>query len=408
MYYFLTYILISLSLDYATFRQTDTLSLVELYISIPYTSLSYVDYEGGIRADFKIDITIKNHEGDTIALDEFNRVSLLTSLEKAKERALTIIDVFSVSLSKDIYDVIVSTKQENNEERVTTHVEVQPYPFENLSISDIELATEISRTDTVNQFTKGNYNIVPNPERLYGLNRNLIYVYSELYGLTPSKEYSLVYRLTDTMGNVITKYPEKRTLAENSLVREVGGINSIGLTPGSYIMNVQLSQGDDTVCASKPFYVIAREKTPPKLHGKGAEYYGFIDYIATPDELARYKKTDDKESFLRIFWARKGGDALSSHIRRVEEADRLYGKKSDRGRILIIYGKPDEVRRYTAEMTHPDCEAWWYYREGGKVFIFSDVNRVGKYELIYSSYEREYTNPNYYKYLPPDVLQLLH
>jgi len=408
MHYLLTYILISLSLDYATFRQNDTLSLVELYIAIPYTSLSYADYEGIKRANFKIDVTIKNQEEDIVAQDKFDRVSFLTSLENAEERALTIIDVFAIPLSEDKYEVSITTKQKDNEERVTTQIEVRPYLYGSLSISDIEFASEILKADTESQFTKGTYNIIPNPERLYGLKRNIIYVYIELYGLSPSKEYSLIYRLMDTMGNVLTEYPEKKALADYSSIREIGGINTIGLVSGSYIINIQLSQGDDTVYTSKPFYLIAREKKLSILYGKEAEYYSFIDYIATPDELVRYKKTDDKQGFLQVFWTKRGEDALLSHINTVKEAERLYGKKSDRGRISIIYGSPDEIKRYTAEPGYPDCEVWWYYGEGGKVFIFSDVNRVGNYELIYSSYEREYTYPNFYKYVPPDIPELLH
>jgi GWxTD domain-containing protein len=408
MYNIITYILISLSLDYATFRQNDTLSLGELYIAIPYTSLSYTDYKGGKKADFKIDIIIKNRDGDTIARDEFNRVSFLTSFEEAEERALTIIDVFSIPLPKGKYEVALSIEQEDNIERAATQIEVQPYIHGGLSISDIELAYEISKTDTESQFTKGNYNIIPNPERIYGVNRNIVYLYSELYGLHPSKKYSLIYRLTDTMGSVITKYPEKRALATYPYLREIGGINTTGLATGSYVASIQLSQGDDTVYASKPFYVIAREKIPSILDGKEAEYYSFIDYIATTDELARYKKTDDKKSFLQVFWTRRGEEALSSHIKKVKEAERIYGKESDRGRIFIIYGNPDEIKRYIAEAGYPDCEVWWYYGGGGKVFIFSDVSRIGSYRLIYSSYEQEYTDPNYYRYVPPDVLQLLH
>lgn len=408
MHYFLTYILISLSLDYATFRQDDTLSLVELYIAIPYTSLSYTDYGERKRADFKIDIIIKNQEKNTVAWDEFDRVSFLTSLENAKERALTVIDAFSIPLSEGRYEITIRTRQKDKEERVTTHIEVQPYLHEKLSISDIELASEISKTEIESQFIKGNYNIIPNPERVYGLNRSIVYIYTELYGLSPSKEYSLIYTLIDTMGNMITKYPEKKALADYSSVREVGGINIIGLTSGCYVVSVQLSQGDDTVYASKSLYVIAREKTPSILDGKEIEYYGFIDYIATTNELVRYEKTDDKNSFLQLFWAKRGEDALFSHIEKVKEAERLYGKKTDRGKIFIVYGKPDEIKRYTADPVYPDCEIWWYYGGGGKIFIFSDVNRIGRYELIYSSYEREYTYPNFYKYVPPDILELLH
>ncbi len=407
MFNLMIFILLSLSLDYATFRENDTLSNVELYIAIPYTSFNYYEYEEQQRADYSIDITIKNQEGDTVAHDEFGRISFLTSLEDAQKRILTIIDLFSVSLPAGRYETSILTKQQDNEECVSVNIDVTTYQEGVLSISDLELVSEISEAQTVTRFTKGNNNLIPNPERIYGEKRNILYVYSELYGLSQSEEYSLVYRLTDTMGDIITEYPEKKVIAEYSYVREIGGINTAGLTTGSYIITLQFSQDNDTIYSSKSFFVIAREKVVSILDGKEEEYYSFIKYIASSDELSRYKEADDKKSFLEIFWARKGEDMLLRYIEIVKKADELYGKEKDMGRIYIIYGPPDEVLRYTVIPAYPDNEIWLYYSGGGITFVFADILKIGKFELVYSSYEREYTNPLYHRYVNPEALNLI-
>lgn len=406
MFNILIYILTTLSMDYAIFRLNDTLSLVELYIAIPYTSLAYTDYNGEKRADFQIGIQIEEEEGAIIAEYKFERVSFIPSLEEARERTLTMIDLFSLSLPQGRYSVYLSVNHEGNEHRINTGLRVSLY--KGFSISDIMLGSKIEDAFGVDKFRKGEYQIIPNPERRYGGDRNIVYIYTELYGLSVGEEYSLIYRLKDVMGNLITEYPEKTRVTKQSSINEIGGINTVGLSSGSYLIEIELSQDRDTVHTSKVFYIVSIEREPSILDGIEREYYSFIEYIATPEDLARYEASDDKDDFFEEFWARKGRETLSSHVERVKKADDLYGKESDRGRIFLIYGEPDEVRSYAADLGYPDCEVWWYYGAGGRTFVFSDKWGIGRYELIYSSDVKEYTDPRYYRYIPPSLLQSLH
>ena len=101
----------------------------------------------------------------------------------------------------------------------------------------------------------------------------------------------------------------------------------------------------------------------PKQEDDRASYYKKwlnedVIYIITPEEKAVFKelKTDEeKEKFIDQFWARRdpdprGGDNSykEEHYRRVAYADEHFasgvpGWKTDRGRIYIMYGKPDEI-----------------------------------------------------------------
>jgi len=107
-------------------------------------------------------------------------------------------------------------------------------------------------------------------------------------------------------------------------------------------------------------YLAATGHTAP---GGGKELRGWSDspvrYLLTDDERAAWKALSDddqRRAFVTAFWARRdptpgteANEALDEYERRVADADRLYaaeggrGAFTDRGRIHILWGPPDEV-----------------------------------------------------------------
>ncbi|MBN1349168.1 GWxTD domain-containing protein [candidate division KSB1 bacterium] len=71
------------------------------------------------------------------------------------------------------------------------------------------------------------------------------------------------------------------------------------------------------------------------------------------------------------------------------------GWKTDRGRIAIKFGIPDDRRQYSVTVNTRPYEEWHYYREEGKRFIFIDEEGTGQYRLIYSSDDTEFTDPDW-------------
>jgi hypothetical protein len=43
--------------------------------------------------------------------------------------------------------------------------------------------------------------------------------------------------------------------------------------------------------------------------------------------------------------------------------------------------------------------------EGGIQFIFSDISGIGKYELVYSSTEDEFFDPNWRQYIDEEFIK---
>jgi len=72
------------------------------------------------------------------------------------------------------------------------------------------------------------------------------------------------------------------------------------------------------------------------------------------------------------------------------------GWQTDRGRILITYGPPDQYVRDPFERGMKPHEEWHYHNlQGGVVFVFADLNGFQDYRLIHSTHQSELQNYNW-------------
>ena len=147
--------------------------------------------------------------------------------------------------------------------------------------------------------------------------------------------------------------------------------------------------------------------------------YGPLLYLMHSDERGVYPalSVSGKRDYLRRFWARRDpspatpeNEIEDGFYARVSEANRRFheggaapipGWRTDRGRIFIRYGPPDDVlRRPQAGATLP-YEVWKYTRgtggAGGKVrkFCFVDLTRFGNYVLVYADDASETSQPSW-------------
>ena len=128
-------------------------------------------------------------------------------------------------------------------------------------------------------------------------------------------------------------------------------------------------------------------------------------YILHPDSLEKYEDADlaDQQKFFEWFWAERDNnpqttvvEIMEEYFGRVNFANREYstafqqdGWLTDRGRILIKFGFPDEIERHPFEVDTMPYEYWRYYNLR-KEFLFTDRTGMGDYRLHYQYYDVEY------------------
>jgi len=125
-----------------------------------------------------------------------------------------------------------------------------------------------------------------------------------------------------------------------------------------------------------------------------------VSYIITDEERSAFKKlqTDaEREQFIEQFWTRRDptpgtaeNEFKQEHYRRIAYANEHFstgipGWKTDRGRVYIVYGPPDEIEDHRNETTKAPYQLWRYrYIQGiGKNVIiqFTDRTRTGEYVM---------------------------
>ena len=127
-------------------------------------------------------------------------------------------------------------------------------------------------------------------------------------------------------------------------------------------------------------------------------------YILTGDSLDRYLEAsfDEQQAFFERYWASRDpnpntsvNELMREYFGRVNYANREYstfsleGWLSDRGRILIKFGFPDDIERHPFELDTIPYVVWRYYSLR-KVFVFTDRSGFGDYRLLPEYMHMEY------------------
>jgi len=145
-----------------------------------------------------------------------------------------------------------------------------------------------------------------------------------------------------------------------------------------------------------------------------------VEPIITPQERNAWNKLqtdEEREQFIDIFWHRRDTDPdteeneyREAYYERVAYANEHFssgipGVKTDRGRIYLKYGKPDEVESHPAggayeresnegggsTSTYP-FERWWYRHLPGRSdaqIEFVDPTGSGEYRMARNPFEKE-------------------
>ncbi|MGH8016129.1 MAG: GWxTD domain-containing protein, partial [Candidatus Zixiibacteriota bacterium] len=127
-----------------------------------------------------------------------------------------------------------------------------------------------------------------------------------------------------------------------------------------------------------------------------------ISLIAEGTELKALEKAktiDERRQALKDYWEEKDpfpetprNELKVEFYRRISFANENFGYlgrpgwETDRGRVLVRYGVPDQVDDYPFSLDSYPYQEWYYYKLiGGRYrkFTFVDDNHDGDYRLVY-------------------------
>jgi GWxTD domain-containing protein len=145
--------------------------------------------------------------------------------------------------------------------------------------------------------------------------------------------------------------------------------------------------------------------------------FGAATYLATKEEKTVFKKLDalGRRSFLVEFWQKRDqtpetpqNEFRDNYIKLMNTANEQFsgfdkGWKSDMGRVLLLYGVPDEIERFPYSSDNKPYQIWKYFSiQGGVNFYFVDKRNFGKFELVNSTARGELYDPEWERWINPN------
>jgi len=218
--------------------------------------------------------------------------------------------------------------------------------------------------------------------------------YFELYG-TGRDSITVEYSLALANGQ---KAGRRRYVVPGGVSAQCLQLNELITQPGEYLLSVQATAGAVRVKNERSFFVHWGRMPMQTQDGLADRELEQLALIARGHDLEKIRAASgsERQRLLAEFWQQrdptpdtKVNELREEFFRRIDFADKnfsvaglgLVGWKSDRGRVLVRNGTPDEIERHATEPGMPAVEIW-QYRRLNKRFIFTDRQGSGDFRLV--------------------------
>ncbi|MGE5174991.1 MAG: GWxTD domain-containing protein, partial [Hyphomicrobiales bacterium] len=341
--------------------------------------------------------------------------------------------------------LLFKMKNQKRQGKVEGDLDMGPWLFRDPGLSGLETAWRIGPRTENALFAKGPYEVLPQPSRQFGLYRDVVSVYYEIYDTPPPPEgrsYRLRTRIWNTSGDTLFTSVDSLSVTEGAAWPHAIAVDASAFPAGHYFLRLDLArQGEPVAASSQTEFDMLWE--PDSWRADADQFYEVAaSALFTAKEANAFASLPLGEKEVKIEKAWKEADPSpetaenemrAEFERRVAVANARFtvfqpGMLSDRGRVYIRYGEPDEIKEerlpvndktlgYALGNSIPEAEKdrltrtdsgvadtrpyeiWTYDAKGkeavqhygmndltnGMKFVFVDDQGYGEYTLRYSS-----------------------
>jgi len=395
------------SADYALFKTDveDKTSRLEIYYQIFNAALNFDIVNKSYEAKYELTIDLYK---DNKKYDNYKHNQTVRVAKKAKTTSRSDYRTNQVNflVEEGKYEVILKLYDPvHNKEKIEKFkVKVKKYKNKRPIVSDIELVQGISTaSENESVFDKGELQLIPSVRHKYGLiGKNSLYFYIELYqGSELAKDVRVETVLRHEAKGMLYR-DSLTTFFANPIERQFRELSIDELRPGKYELIITLRGDRNKKIATKykDFEILWTPRALIMYNYKVLVKQ--IEIVASRDEVKLLKDKETYEERLEAFNAYWDGqdptpgtfenERKNEFYRRVAVANHNFsymfgnGWSSDRGRIYIMYGEPDQLDDYPIVPNQRPYQEWYYYQNSKYLkFVFVDQNEDGDYRLIYPS-----------------------
>jgi GWxTD domain-containing protein len=417
------------------YRGAGKQTVVDGFCRIPFTLLDSLTRGPGGIAAYRFAISVRDSANLELVAQQWARTVPARMLATVRGSSL---EHFTFAASPGAYTVEV-TVRDSASGRVTRERASLATFGGRPAASDLLLATGMRAAGGADsalrtgELRKGSVIVEAAERPLLTPSRAQLGYYVEWYGQT-AETAAVSVRVLRGDGSPLLTTPAQRIPFEAGGGASRAMVDLAGLPPGEYGFEVVVQGKDSTVARRAPFRMggfesvamaslPATDKFELMSEAQLDTLYAPLIYLMVSDEVGIYSSltVEGKRSFLRRFWLKRDptsgtprNEAQENFYSRIAEANRRYreggaaeipGWRTDRGRIFIKNGPPQEVlQRPQAGNTLP-YEVWKYSMGRLLKYVFMDLTQFGNYALIWTDDRREPSRPNWQSLLGPEGVQ---
>jgi GWxTD domain-containing protein len=428
---------------YATFNSPDG-PYLETYLStIGSTAVFVKNANNNFQAEIEVTMVFKKG-AEIITVNKYKLQS--PEIADTAGKKPNFIDLQRVSLANGIYNLDMTIGDVNSGKEAYKFADIIQIDYNNTGIqfSGIQLIESITPAGNESALTKNGYDLLPYISNFYPQNFNKISFYTEIYNTDKliTGEFMVRYFIEsfETYKEIDT-YSRFKKLSAAAIIPFIGEMNIENLPSGNYNLVVEVKNRENLTLQKTKFFFQRSNSSANDLNALNEmiknfdisssftgsmtnrdslkEYISCLRPIADVDEqrFIDYQvdvaSVDELQNNFIQFWLKRNnvepGEIWRQYKEQVDYVDRNYrtqinrGYETDRGRVYLQYGVPNDIYVSGHEPNSYPYEIWHYYRimtENNKKFIFYNPNIAGKeYELLHSDLTGETKTPNWERLL---------
>lgn len=391
--------------DYAGFGLPgDSLSRLEIYYQVFNFGLQFVPKDGEYVAEFAFSVRLFDSQGEQVKSLQQERTVKVPSYPATQSRFDYRTSMFTLDAPPGEYTLettlrdIGSAQIHNREFKIN----LQKHNLEQSTCSDLLFVQQAqTRTGDSGIFDKGDLTIIPSVSRFFGGDDStrLIYYFEIYRGSSEDDKVCIETILRSPYRGMLYRDTLWMELTE-PITRQIRDIALSDYLPGDYNLEVYIrGRRAKKLDSRDESFTIQWSQEALLRHDFDAAVQQ-LAYISNSAELADMKKLqsmDEKIHAFDAFWQDRDptpgtleNETKREFYRRITYANHQFrhlrreGWRTDRGRIYIQYGEPDQIDDHPISPESFPYQIWHYYREGKyRRFTFVDQNEDGDYRLQY-------------------------
>lgn len=431
---------IAVYFNYGVFNTSNNKPYLETYLTISGNTVKFLPISGGYQAN--VNIAWKILKGTEIV--KASRYNLMSPIALDTLTLPSFIDNQRFSLENGQYTLELVVTDNANPELKSTHSEKITIALNrNRQIynSDIQILESFKKSTAQTALTKSGYDLIPYNINYYPNNQNALKFYIETYNLDTviGKGSKFVYAYYVENSENFQKQIglsgfQKQTA--NKINPLLAQFDITPLATGNYNLVIEVKDSLNKIQAQKKWFFQRQSDAKQMANYENVNIRTIEDFFNTiqnTDSLKQFieclwpisstkerewqqiqtkrKESNLMRSYLVGYWKQEAADTTDalqlwySYYKQVLEANALLkcgkqkGYYTDRGRVYLQYGKPDQRNQVNSEPGTYPYEIWQYYRIydratkrffTNKKFVFANFAIADDcYKLIHSEVKGE-------------------